>query len=69
MSLFSYECQKCGNTFDLLIGMTMEKPKMECPKCQNKNIVKLISAPNINVKKSDSSGGSCSTGTCPTCIP
>ena len=69
MPLFSYECQKCGNTFDLLIGMTVEKSKMECPKCQSKNIVKLISAPNINVKKSDSSPRSCSTGTCPTCGP
>ncbi|MCD4780695.1 MAG: zinc ribbon domain-containing protein [Candidatus Omnitrophica bacterium] len=63
MPIFSYECQKCGNTFDLLIGVTMEKSKMECPKCQSKNIVKLISAPNINVKK-ESGGGTCSTGCC-----
>ena len=68
MALFSYECQKCGHTFDLLIGMTMEKPKMECPKCKSKEIVKLISKPSIKINKSDS-GGSCSTGTCPTCMP
>ncbi|MBN1869519.1 MAG: zinc ribbon domain-containing protein [Candidatus Omnitrophica bacterium] len=65
MPLFSYECQKCGHIFDLLIGMTMEKTKMECPKCQSTDIVKLISFPNISSKKTSPSGGSCPTGTCP----
>ncbi len=62
--IFSYECQECGHTFDLFIGMTMEKPKMECPKCQSKEIVKLISKPSIKTS-SPHPGGSCSTGNCP----
>ena len=62
----SYECKKCGHIFDLLIGVTMEKPKMECPKCQSKKISKLISKPSIKTNTSNS-GGSCSTGFCPTC--
>lgn len=64
--IFSYECEDCGHTFELFIGVTMEKPKMECPQCQSQKIVKLISKPSIKINKSDS-GGSCSTGTCPTC--
>ena len=64
MPLYSYECQKCRNIFDLLIGMTAEKTKMECPKCQSKEIVKLISTPSIITKK-EAGGNSCSTGCCP----
>ncbi len=63
MPLFSYECQKCKNIFDLLIGMTAEKPKMQCPKCQSKEIVRLISAPSVITKKG-SLGDSCSSGCC-----
>ncbi|RKY37736.1 MAG: zinc ribbon domain-containing protein [Candidatus Omnitrophota bacterium] len=65
MPIFTYQCQKCKHKFDLLVGITMDKAKFECPKCQSKKVTKLITS-SINVGKS-SSNGSCSTGSCPTC--
>ena len=63
MPIFVYECKKCGEKFELLMGVTAEKPKMLCPKCQSKKIIKLLSTSNISMGKS-SSGGSCSSGCC-----
>ena len=63
--IFSYECQECHAKFDLLVGVTMEKTRLECPKCYSKNIVKLITAPAIKVEGTRSEGQSCSTGCCP----
>ncbi|MCK5708746.1 MAG: hypothetical protein KAI43_13945 [Candidatus Aureabacteria bacterium] len=62
--IFSYECQECQEIFDLLIGVTKEKSRLECPKCYSKDIIKLITAPAIKVKGSHG-GQSCSTGCCP----
>ncbi len=71
MPLFTYQCQKCKNEFDVLVGVTMDKPKIECPKCHSTDVVKFV-ASSINVGKGNSAskgsfGGSCSTGCCPTC--
>jgi putative FmdB family regulatory protein len=65
--ILSYQCENCNNVFDILVGVNMEKPKMKCPKCNSKKIIKLISKPSINTGKSGQSG-SCSAGSCPTCM-
>jgi putative FmdB family regulatory protein len=41
MPTYEYQCQKCGNTFELLQKMS-DKPVSECPKCKGK-VKKLIS--------------------------
>ena len=67
MPLQSYICKKCGEKFDLLVGMIQEKPKFECQKCGSKNIQKTLGT--FSMGKSDNQdGSSCSTGTCPTCF-
>ncbi len=33
MPIFSYNCQKCNNEFELLVGVTADKADLECPKC------------------------------------
>jgi putative FmdB family regulatory protein len=43
MPLFEYLCLKCKNKFTLLVGMTAEKAKLECPGCGSKKLQKLIS--------------------------
>ena len=63
--IFSYECQKCHEKFDLLVGVTMEKTSFECPECHSKDIVKLITSSVVKVKGSSSGNSSCSTGSCP----
>jgi putative FmdB family regulatory protein len=43
MPLFEYRCDACGKKFSLLVGMTAEKAKLECPKCGGRKVTKLIS--------------------------
>ena len=62
--IFLYECKKCHNKFELLIGVTIEKTLMECPECHSRDIVKLISAPFIKAKELRQGEKSCSTGFC-----
>jgi putative FmdB family regulatory protein len=43
MPLFEYRCQDCRRRFSLLVGMTAEKPRLQCPKCGSRKATKLIS--------------------------
>lgn len=43
MPLFEYRCKECGRRFALLVGMTAEKAKLECPACGSRKATKLIS--------------------------
>jgi len=67
MPLYSYECKDCGNTFDLLVGVTAKKAEMKCRKCGSENIEKRFSTFSMGESRSMSSGSdsSCPTGTCP----
>ncbi|MDP8218613.1 MAG: zinc ribbon domain-containing protein [Candidatus Theseobacter exili] len=62
MPIYTYTCNDCGETFDLLVGMTAKKTELKCPKCNNKNIKKEMGS--FNVGKTGGSGSSCPTGTC-----
>ena len=65
MPTYSYICKDCGEKFDLLIGVTSEKPELKCKECNSENIEKLLSGFSIGVSMDKfSSGPSCSTGTC-----
>lgn len=63
MPIYSYVCKKCGEKFDLLVGVTAKKVEMVCPKCKSENIEKVLAA--FSVGSSSKSGNSCPTGTCP----
>ncbi len=43
MPLFEYLCPKCNRKFEVLVGMTAQKAKLECPGCGCKQCRKLIS--------------------------
>lgn len=68
MPIFEYECLKCGEKFELLL-MGSDVPT--CPKCGSRDLKKLMSVFNSNVKKGFAKGsGACSTcsgGSCSTC--
>jgi len=67
MPLYSYVCNDCGESFDLLIGVTAQKAEIKCSKCGSENIDKTFGSFNMSGSGSKKSGSdmSCPTGTCP----
>ncbi len=74
MPIFSYQCKKCGNDFELLEGITAEKVKRECPGCGSGNIVRKRSVFSVGSSGAGndpacptcpSPSGACDTGVCP----
>ena len=45
MPLYEYRCATCSHEFALLVGMTAEKAKQQCPQCGGRKLTKLISRP------------------------
>lgn len=43
MPLYEYRCNECSRRFSLLVGVTAEKVKLQCPKCGARRVTKLIS--------------------------
>lgn len=66
MPVYTYICNKCGEKFDLLIGVTSGETELKCKKCRSKDIQRTFSSFNAGHSgdKSGSSGPSCPTGTC-----
>ena len=67
MPIYTYVCKECGENFDLLVGVTAERVELKCRKCGSNNIEKIVSSFSVgnSTSKSNSSGMSCPTGTCP----
>ena len=63
MPIYTYICQDCGEKFDLLVGVTMEKEELKCKKCNSRKIQKTFSTFSMG-KSGFSDSGSCPTGTC-----
>ena len=68
MPIYTYICKKCGERFDLLMGVTSEKAELKCSKCGSRKIERAFESFSVGSSegKSSSSGPSCPTGTCPT---
>ena len=65
MPIYTYVCKVCGDKFDLLVGVTSEKPVLKCKKCNSKNIERSLSTFSVGGPKDKSSSGpSCPAGTC-----
>ena len=62
MPIYEYKCQKCGHEFEELV---FEEKEIKCPKCNSKEIEKLIPSSFSLGKGGNNSSGSCPTGTCP----
>ncbi|HHY16669.1 MAG TPA: zinc ribbon domain-containing protein [Firmicutes bacterium] len=68
MPIFEYKCRSCGREFEFLVR-GQEVPV--CPKCGSKELTKLLSMFNSNIRKGSGTTGSgcntCTGGTCSTC--
>lgn len=51
MPIYEYQCSDCGHAFDELQKMDAD-PLVECPKCAQPSLVKLVSAPSFRLKGS-----------------
>jgi len=53
MPVYSYECQKCLNAFDVMDSrQTLDHPdyKALCPKCNSRDTKKVIAPANFQLK-------------------
>ncbi|HPJ12770.1 MAG TPA: zinc ribbon domain-containing protein [Caldisericia bacterium] len=78
MPIYEFKCEDCGENFDVFSTYD-ELAKVTCPKCQSKNLKKLIShlgfikhpdqscCSSSSSSESSSSCSSCSGGSCSTC--
>jgi len=44
MPIYEYMCMKCNNKFSLLQSLYPESKDTECPKCDSKEVKKMVSA-------------------------
>ncbi len=65
MPIYSYLCKNCGEKFDLLVGVNVDKSKIVCKKCKSTNVKKEISSFSTPNSSEGGSSGACPTGTCP----
>jgi len=49
MPIYDYKCSKCGHQMEVIQKIS-DDPKTVCPKCGNKSLKKLISAPSFRLK-------------------
>jgi putative FmdB family regulatory protein len=61
MPLYSYLCNDCGASFELLTGMTYSQEKEICKKCGSKNITRQMSSFSV--------GNTSASGKSPSCTP
>jgi len=69
MPIYAYRCNKCWESFELLVGVTAQDAELRCPECGSAEIKKRPSTFGVSVSSSSDSGcsnGSCGTGFCPT---
>lgn len=67
MPLYEYQCNQCGEKFEVRQAMGGDGSKLNCPKCQAGNPRKLFStffSPGSSESSDISFPGSCPTGTC-----
>ena len=51
MPIYEYQCTGCHQQFDLIQKMS-DEPIKQCPECLQETVVRLISAPNFQLKGS-----------------
>ncbi len=57
MPIYEFECKKCGERFEQLLGINEPTNDLRCPKCQAENPRKVLSV--FSSASGGSSGASC----------
>jgi len=61
MPMYEYACDKCETEFETLVMNSDEEKDVECPKCESKEVEKLLSVPG-KPKVMIGGGGACGEG-------
>ena len=56
MPMYEYRCNKCDAVSEILTGVSMEEPSVNCAECGSTDLQKLISLSNFNVRQPVASG-------------
>ena len=67
MPIYDFKCKSCKHKFEKLIFKEEEIKEIKCPKCESKDIEKLLTTFRIGGSESSSSCSTCSSGSCSTC--
>jgi putative FmdB family regulatory protein len=65
MPLYEFTCEKCGATFEELLGAGLDDRGVTCPECGSEDIEKLVSrfaSAGAPASKGGSGAGSCGPG-------
>jgi len=70
MPIYEYHCRQCNHEFEKLVFNSSEK--IACPRCDSKNVSRMMSAFAFSVggkftSTASSSCGSCSSTNCSSC--
>ncbi len=65
MPIFGYNCNDCGEKFELLVGVTSEKTELKCTSCGSGSIEKTFEPFSVGKGSSNSSGPHCNAEACP----
>jgi len=57
MPIFAYECRKCGEEFELLVGVGADSKEPVCPECGGKKLQKLLSSFAVSTSSSSGQNG------------
>jgi putative FmdB family regulatory protein len=77
MPIFEFDCLKCGNAFEELVGHSEDPSRLACPNCNSRRIKKRLSvfgftsrdASGNTVTSSSSSCSGCTATSCASCKP
>ncbi|MBN1794071.1 MAG: zinc ribbon domain-containing protein [Candidatus Omnitrophica bacterium] len=69
MPIYSFRCNACGTTFDLLLGVNKEGEAMRCKKCASTDIIRCFGSFSVGTARSKTASfptASCPPSGCPT---
>lgn len=60
MPIYEYHCRDCRSDFEALVWTSREEQSVECPKCANKEVERILSPfARASSDRKDMSGSSC----------
>lgn len=51
MPIYEYRCNSCNEVTQLLEGIGRDRPARQCAVCAGKDLTRLISRPNLGIRK------------------